>query len=162
MVEVVKWYKRFPTDFIEGVAFLSLEEIGAYTLLLDTLYACDGTMPGDEQALSRIWKCNARKARRLKARLLEAGKIQTEDGYLTNQRVQFELNKAKTKSLLAKSAAGKRWSSNGQGHANAYAILDTRDKKERGNSSKDLATRYPNPPSVSRELEQHLRGRGGR
>jgi uncharacterized protein YdaU (DUF1376 family) len=155
----MKWYKRFPTDFIEGVALLSLEECGAYTLLLDTLYACDGTVPDNDQALSRIWKCNARKARRLRMRLLEARKIQTEGGFLTNRRVQLELNKAKTKSMLMKSLAEKRWNNNGRGHANAYAILDTRDKEERGNSMKALAAKYPNPPSVSSELERQIGGR---
>ena len=122
----MKWYKRFPADFIEGVAFLSLEECGAYTLLLDTLYACNGSVPDDGQALARIWKCNARKARRLRARLLGTGKIQIEDGSLTNRRVKIELNKAKTKSLLAQSSAQKRWRNNGTAHVNAYAILDTR------------------------------------
>jgi uncharacterized protein YdaU (DUF1376 family) len=158
----VNWYKRFPTDFLEGVALLTLEEIGAYAVLLDTLYARGGTIPDNHQALSCIWKCNARKARRLKMKLLVAGKIQTESGHLTNRRVQIELNKAKTKSLLAQSSAQKRWSNNGRPYANADAILDTRDKKERGNSINALATKYPNPPSVSPELKHRVRGRGWR
>jgi uncharacterized protein YdaU (DUF1376 family) len=154
----MKWYKRFPADFIEGVAFLSLEECGAYTLLLDTLYACNGSVPDDGQALARIWKCNARKARRLKKRLMESGKIQTEDGALTNRRVKIELNKAKTKSLLAQSSTQKRWRYNRTGHANAYAILDTRDKKE-GNSMEEVLEKYrTKPSSVSSELEQQVRG----
>jgi uncharacterized protein YdaU (DUF1376 family) len=157
----VKWYKHFPTDFIEGVAPLSLEEIGAYILLLDSLYARDGTTSDNDRELSYLWKCNVRKARRLKTRLLETQKIQSEAGFLTNRRVQIELNKAETKSLFMKSLAQKRWNNNGPQHANAHAILDTRDKKERGNSIKALATKYPNP-SVSPELEHRVRGRGWR
>jgi uncharacterized protein YdaU (DUF1376 family) len=157
----VKWYKRFPTDFIEGVALLTLEECGAYTLLLDTLYAAGGALPDNDQALARLWRCNARKARRLKTRLLESGKIQPNDGFLTNRRVTFELNKAKTKSMLMQSLAQKRWGNNGAGHANAYAILDTRYKKERGSSMEDTLAKYRSKPhTVSPELEhQLLRGR---
>jgi Protein of unknown function (DUF1376) len=50
----VNWYKRFPTDFLEGVALLTLEEIGAYAVLLDTLYARGGTIPDNHQALSAV------------------------------------------------------------------------------------------------------------
>jgi uncharacterized protein YdaU (DUF1376 family) len=156
----VRWYKRFPTDFIEGVAFLSLEECGALALLLDKLYAVDGTVPDDDQSLARLWHCNARKARRLKMQLLKADKIQSEGGLLTNRRVQFELNKAKTKSILAQSSARKRWDNNGRGHANAHAIPDTRYKKE-GNSMEEVLEKYRTKPNtVSRELEQQLRGPG--
>jgi uncharacterized protein YdaU (DUF1376 family) len=152
----VKWYKRFPTDFIEGVAFLTLEECGAYTLLLDTLYAADGIIPDNDQALARLWRCNARKARRLKTQLLGNGKIQTGDGFLTNRRVTFELNKAKTKSLFMQSLAQKRWNNNGPRHANAYAILDARYKKE-GHPREDTP-RYEIKPTISPELERQVRG----
>jgi uncharacterized protein YdaU (DUF1376 family) len=154
----VRWYPHYPSDFLEGVAFLSLEECGAYIRFLDTLYGCDGSMPDNDQALARLWGCNARKARRLKGRLSDAGKIQAKNGLLTNRRVTFELNKRKTTSLFMQSLAQKRWNNKGTLHANAYAIPDTRDKKE-GNSMEEVQAKYQGKPhTISPALERQVRG----
>jgi uncharacterized protein YdaU (DUF1376 family) len=41
----MKWYKRDPEAFAGGTAELSLEEVGAYTRIIDLIYSRDGNGP---------------------------------------------------------------------------------------------------------------------
>ena len=88
----MKWYKRDPDAFKGGTLGLSLEEIGAYTLLLDDIYARDGNVPDDIRYLCRLWRCDPRVARRIRARLLELKKLENSGQLLTNLRATYELS----------------------------------------------------------------------
>jgi len=87
----LKWYKRDPNKALVGMRRLTLEECGAYNLILDLIYAHDGQLADDDQFLTgwiggdiRIW-------RRLKARLIELQKIEVKDGFITNSRATEEV-----------------------------------------------------------------------
>jgi uncharacterized protein YdaU (DUF1376 family) len=87
----LKWYKRDPNKALVGMRRLTLEECGAYNLILDLIYAHDGQLADDDQFLTgwiggdiRIW-------RRMKARLVELHKIEVKDGFITNPRATEEV-----------------------------------------------------------------------
>jgi len=97
---VVKWYKRDPEAFKGGTLGLTLEETGAYTLLLDDIYARDGNVPDNVRYLCRLWRCDPRVARRIRGRLLELKKLQISGQLLTNLRATYELSTADVTSYL--------------------------------------------------------------
>lgn len=87
------WYKRYPESFLNGCAELSLEETGAYSLILDALYDRDGYIPDDDKLCSRILRCDVRVWRRIKSRLLSLAKLRIENGKILNNRIVDELQK---------------------------------------------------------------------
>jgi uncharacterized protein YdaU (DUF1376 family) len=82
------WYKHYPSNFITGCLNLSLEEIGAYIIILDHIYDRGGPVPNDTVWLARsMGGCHPNKALNLVRLLVEKGKIfKTEDGMLSNKR----------------------------------------------------------------------------
>ena len=100
---IFKWYKRDPHAAIVGMAELTFEEVGVYTLLLDHLWIKDGKLPDDLQMVARKLHTNARRWRRLRASLIRHGKIYVLDGHLRNERLDREFRlangKAQRKSL---------------------------------------------------------------
>jgi uncharacterized protein YdaU (DUF1376 family) len=106
----MKWYKRDPDAFIAGTAELTLEEVGAYSFLLDLLYSRDGAVPDDDAFVSRNLRINPRTWRAIRERLIVKGKIwRTEDGNLTAKRVAYALNEARTFSEKQSNRARTRW-----------------------------------------------------
>jgi len=90
----MKWYKHDPDAFLCGTAELTLEEVGAYSLVLDLIYSRDGNVPDDEKFICRNLRCDPRTWRRLRARLIEVGKIQSSGGLLVNLRAKSEISSA--------------------------------------------------------------------
>lgn len=88
------WYKRDPDSFIRGCADgqLTLEEIGAYTLLIDEMYRRGGPFIDEPRAGCALLRCDVRVWQRLRAALLRKGKIYATAGkFLSNVRVEQEL-----------------------------------------------------------------------
>ena len=100
------WYKRFPADFIAGTLSLSLEEKGAYSVLLDLIYDRGGPIPDDPQWIARVCGCSTRKWKKIRETLLSAGKIHAKDGLLSNVRAEKQIeNGAKEARKLAENGA---------------------------------------------------------
>lgn len=100
------WYRRFPDNFIAGTVGLSLEEKGAYSLLLDLMYVRGGPVPDEPRFIAGVCGCSVRKWNAIRQRLLDLGKISSNDGFLTNHRAEVELeNAAKTARNLAENGA---------------------------------------------------------
>lgn len=100
------WYRRFPDNFIAGTAGLTLEEKGAYSLVLDLMYVRGGPIRDEPRYIAGVCNCSVRKWNAIRARLLELGKITTVDGHLTNSRAEKELeNAAKDARELAENGA---------------------------------------------------------
>lgn len=88
------WYKRDPDAFLEGCssANLSLEEVGAYSILVDEMYRRGGPLVDDARHGSALLRCDVRVWYRLRATLIRKGKIYaTSGGHLSNLRVEQEL-----------------------------------------------------------------------
>lgn len=90
------WYKRYGADFIAGTLGMTLEEKGAYSIILDLIYDRDGGIPDEPRYIAGVCGCSVRKWNGLRARLIELGKIQCKAGIITNLRADKELqNRAK-------------------------------------------------------------------
>jgi uncharacterized protein YdaU (DUF1376 family) len=106
----MKFYMRDPDAAFAGMAGLTLEQIGAYNLIIDRLYALDGLLPDDDAAIARAFHVDIRQWKRVKAELLVKGKIRiTTDGMLDANGVRSRRLLANFRSTSAKHAADVRW-----------------------------------------------------
>lgn len=88
------WYKRDPDAFIRGCADgqLTLEEVGAYALMIDEMYRRGGPLVDDPRSGCAVLRCDVRVWNRLRAALIRKGKIYATAGkFLSNVRVEQEL-----------------------------------------------------------------------
>ena len=88
------WYKRDPDAFITGCVNgnLTLEEVGAYALLIDEMYRRGGPLVDDPRHGCAYLRCDPRVWIRLRASLIRKGKIYaTSGGLISNLRVEQEL-----------------------------------------------------------------------
>jgi len=86
------WYKRYPSDVLASTLELNAAEKGAYTVLLDLMYARQGPLPDDVHFLTKAIGCSPQAWRKIRAHLFETGKITlTDEGLLANHRVMREL-----------------------------------------------------------------------
>lgn len=88
------WYRRFPDNFIAGTVGLTLEEKGAYSLVLDLMYVRGGPVPDEPRYIAGVCNCSVRKWNAIREKLIESGKLRVIDGCLTNERAENEIEKA--------------------------------------------------------------------
>lgn len=85
------WYRRYPDNFIAGVAGLSLEEKGAYSMVLDLIYARGGPIADEPRWIAGVCNCSPRKWNAIRQRLIDLGKLVAADGQIWNIRALEEL-----------------------------------------------------------------------
>ena len=85
------WYRRFPDNFIAGTVGLTLEEKGAYSLVLDLMYVRGGPVPDEPRYIAGVCNCSVRKWNAIRAKLIDLGKIHVVNGFLTNDRAEKEI-----------------------------------------------------------------------
>ena len=90
-VNGLPYYKRYPRDFIEGTLKLSFELKTTYSFILDLIYIQGGKLPDDPRYIAGQLNVSVRKWNALRKGLIDAGKIQVGNGYLTNYRAIIEL-----------------------------------------------------------------------
>ena len=100
----LKWYARDPRAALAGMMELSLEERGAYNTILDLIYCHDGAIDDDAHSVAGWLRVDARVWKRLRQRLLAAGKLYCRDGKLRNERADAEVDKALHRCLVASEA----------------------------------------------------------
>lgn len=91
---ILKWYKRDPRAALVGMAELTLEERGAYNTILDLIYCHDGELRDDVRAVAHQMQVDQRTWKRLRLRLLKAGKLYLSNGQLRNERADREVTSA--------------------------------------------------------------------
>lgn len=100
------WYKRYPSDFLAGTMDLTLEEKGAYNVILDLIYDRGAPIVDNSRYIAGVCGCSVRKWNSIRDRLLIAGKITIENGAISNRRALFELeNHARIARKLAENGA---------------------------------------------------------
>ena len=170
----MKFYMRDPAAAVEGMDGLSLEQIGAYNLLLDHIYCRDGVLADDDDLVARMLHIDRRRWRRLKAELMGAGKLRTADGMINANGVSSTLLRAKVRSKSAQSAANVRWTNYKKAkQINQTAMLSRNTSINRSieeYSSTSLEVRAENADRTkeageksalgSGELEAIIRGKG--
>ena len=102
------WY---PADYKADTAHLSLEEHGAYRLLLDHLWLSGGAIKFDDKRISRRLGVTPARFRKIWAEIGEFFRL--EGGEISHKRVTTELQKAQEmvekRTEIARQAAKKRW-----------------------------------------------------
>jgi uncharacterized protein YdaU (DUF1376 family) len=88
------WYRRYPDNFITGTVALTLEEKGAYSLVLDLIYARGGPIADEPRWIAGVCNCSVRKWKAIRERLLALGKLVSADGELWNEKALEELRAA--------------------------------------------------------------------
>lgn len=69
------WYRRFPDNFIAGTVGLTLEEKGAYSLVLDLMYVRGGPVPDEPRYIAGVCNCSVRKWNAIRQRLIDLEKL---------------------------------------------------------------------------------------
>ena len=92
------WHRRNHHDMLAQTAGITNEEYGVWTILLDLLFAHDGSIPDDLDFVRYLIRCNnATKWRRIRANLLERGKLYVEGNTLRSVIVDEELRETRKK-----------------------------------------------------------------
>jgi uncharacterized protein YdaU (DUF1376 family) len=94
MANLLRWYKRDHNAALEGMAVLTLEERGAYTTVLDLIYAHDGSVDDHDRFIAGWLRVDVRVWRRIRSRLMELGKLYVHGGKLRNERADREVRDA--------------------------------------------------------------------
>jgi len=102
----MRWYKRYGGDFVQGTLELTLEQKGAFSLLLDLIYNRQKPISDNERWLAGICGVSLRKWRSIRQALIDQDKIYISEGKISNQRADKELeNTAKATRKLSESGA---------------------------------------------------------
>jgi len=140
------WYRREPYVALSGVAHLNNEQCGAYFKLIEVTYA-RGAPPEDNDAQIAKWTYQSpRTWRRLKAELIDLGRIQIAGGLIIDDRSKDTLAERRRerqkavdnsvegalKSAQARRETGKERRKNAQTTANLSRNPDHDSRKNRG------------------------------
>lgn len=106
------WHKRFHGDALNGYMGLSLEMRGAYTTLLDLMYDTDWEIGvlDRERLIAGHLDVSIRKWNSIRKELIDAGKIDVIDGFISN----FRYRKERENALEISRARAKSGSSGGE------------------------------------------------
>lgn len=142
------WYKRYPADFIAGTLQLSLEEKGAFSIVLDLIYDRGGPIPDDSAWIARACGCSVRKWNQIRETLLSENKIYTDGGLISNRRADKNVeNERKTADKLAengaKGAEKKR--------ENKAQSLENNDLEKKGLDENDKQSRGQRPETREKD-----------
>lgn len=138
-------------DYLRDTGYLTLEQHGAYFMLLMRLWSAGGSLPADEAKLARIAGVSVKKWRPIWADL--AAFFEQENDQISHKRITTELEKAgalraKRAAAGAKGGAAKSLKTQEAPVANATArpkqiIPDQEVRKEEPNGSSKKPTRLP-------------------
>lgn len=126
------WYKRNGSDFIHGTVGMTLEERGAYTIILDLIYDFQKPIPDSEKYLSGIMECSVRRWNLIKNSLIAKGKITINDGYISNARAVAELS--------SRASRAKKFAEDGARGGRARAENMQKSQKTEGETLATLKT----------------------
>lgn len=129
----IKWYKRDPSEALNGMMELTLEERGAFNTVLDLIYSRDGNLPDDDRFIAGWLRVDVRVWKRIKATLFERGKLFEHDGLIRNGRADVEI-------LAALSRVGSARDAGKASAASKAYKKKSKAKKNKGNNSTTVAT----------------------
>jgi len=106
---IMKWVAFDPHRYIEGIVELTLQEVGAYQILITHAYARDGDLPDNPEMICRMLRCHGHTWRAIKAALVAKSKIEILDGKIVPNGVQNTLKSAAKVSEKQSKNSSKRW-----------------------------------------------------
>ena len=111
---------------------MTLEQKGAYSMVLDMIYDYGGPIPDDSQWIARVCGCSTRKWNQIRQFLIDRGKIHVGDGMISNDRA--------IKQLLSGGEEHDKFVING-----AKGADKTNEKKASLKNNNGLAEKGPTP-----------------
>ncbi len=100
------WYKRYPEKALHGMLELNLEQRGAYSTIIDLIYARAGNLPHDIEFLRKQFGVTTRVAKRVVDELVALDKIQIVDGIIRTRKSDVEI-RSRISTITAQSEGGK-------------------------------------------------------
>ena len=88
-----EFYKMEPLRWDRGTDNLTLEQEAAYLRICNAIYAADQPIAENYRTLAGMWRCNVRRAKRLLAELIDAGKVYVEGGWIRNDKALADVEK---------------------------------------------------------------------
>ena len=101
----MKWYARDPNAALIGMSSLTLEERGAYTTILDLIYAHDGAIKDNDRFLAGWCDVHVKVWKRIRAKLIAENKLYVNGPTLRNARADWVIDAAQQKASQAADAA---------------------------------------------------------
>ena len=133
------FYKMEPLKWDRGTDDLTLEQEAAYLRIVNAINAADQAIRENYRMLAGMWRCNERRAKRLLAELVEAGKVTVENGWIINRKAMEDVSMRRELSV-------KRSSS---GHSGGIESGKSR--------SKTLKTKETDEANASSRIEENRR-----
>jgi uncharacterized protein YdaU (DUF1376 family) len=143
-------------DWNVGTDDLTLEQEAAYLRVINAIRLYDQPIKHNLRVLSGLWRCNERKAKRLLADLVSAGKLTVQDGLIINERAVEDASNLR-QLRMERASAGRRGGiesgkarrkaleNNDTGEASASTREEKRREEVRGGGD-DAGAREPDPP----------------
>lgn len=98
----MNYYERYCGDYARDTGHLSLQEHGAYTVMLDTYYATERPLPADHEALYRICRAMSGPERAAVRKVADEFFPVSEDGTRHNKRADETIAKAQKRIAASK------------------------------------------------------------
>ena len=98
----------YPADYLADTSHLTLQEHGAYLLLIFALWQRGGELRDGISRLPNVLGISQREWNTVSIEVMKFFNV--EDGVISNNRITYELDKVKEKSEKAKESISKRWS----------------------------------------------------
>lgn len=89
------WYQRFPRDLIEGTVGMSYDTKLQYWALIDLIHLYNNALPDDAGYICGIFNCSKQSWRKVRADLISLGKIEINNGVISNKRAENVLKSTK-------------------------------------------------------------------
>ena len=118
----MQWITWWPGDYLKDTGDLSLNEHGAYRVLLDHYYATDGRLRADQTALFRICRAMTEDEQTAVGKVVKLFFTVDAEGWLKNKKADKVMREAvafiEAKREAGKAGAAKRWHGTPNGDAN--------------------------------------------
>jgi hypothetical protein len=144
---VAEYYKFEIANWDEGTALLTLEQEAAYLRVINAIRLKDQPLTFNMFALCGIWRCNERKAKRLLAELIEAGKLRIDNGKIVNDKAVEDASNLRRLRVERQSAGSRGGVESAKARAKsletketAQASASTREEKRREEYSEAKAS----------------------
>lgn len=150
----MNFYKRYIGDYQRDTAHLSLMEHGAYTLLLDAMYATGKGLPADLEGLYRICRASGKAERAAVSAVAGQFFPVNGDGSRHNKRATIELERYNEQAETNRAIAEERERKRKENEQSTNRSTNGQPKPEARNHKKKNPSAFALPDWVPAELWQ--------
>lgn len=101
------WMPLYIGDYLADTQLLSVEQHGAYLLLIMAYWRNSGALPNNDEILSTVCKVSPQKWKKIKPVIFSFFEVGKET--IFHKRLEEEIAKSKSRSSRGKKASQKRW-----------------------------------------------------